>query len=497
LLRVRGIYATALTGLLDDFGFTFADLTEKVRGRVPSARIRGRGVVATVKDLEDRKGVVIIGDPEFVPQVAYAIAVSVPGSLTLYLEEGPYTTFLVRVIERLQDGLYAVELPGARRALLSSKRQLKEGELTAGHVVRPSEENPLLAQGLALTGTYVRLIEGGRHSVSEHFKDAALAAEMLALVQMTAPEGWGVRIRSAAQNAPVLEVISEIKELSERAASLRRTMREMSSPALLARGESIAFVHFPPDAAARLDSIRSRYSATAPLHHLIKSTGVKQLSDHVDEVELEGTAGLPEMAKLYAELFRKVLEGGRVRLVHKKLPSGEFSWQADASLAPRGVILLSRTVRSEGVYDGLEIPKTPGDRILSFTWPLARVIAHFYFSREEEVKGVYVNVNTPLEVACGEYLFLRYIDLAIDVVRAGDGTRIVDREKFESLVNRGVLLKRDSERYLCLVEKVVEALSSFEAPVEVAARLLEVQDECFAGEPVERYKREVLRFFTR
>jgi len=495
LLRVRGIYATALTGLLDDFGYTFADLTEKVRERVPCVRVQGR-VAVTVKDLEDRKGVVVVGDPALVPRVAYAIAVAVPGSMTVYLEEGPYTTFLVRVVERLQEGLYVVELPGARRALLSSKKQLKEGELTAGHVVRPDEENPLLAHGIALTGTYVRLVEGSRHGVSEHFRDAALAAEMLAMAQITAPEGWGVRIRSAAQSATLLEVASEIKELSQRAETLRRVAREMSSPALLAQGESIAFVHFSSDAAARLDSIRNRYSATAPLHHLLKSTGVKLLSDYVDKVELEGTATLPEMAKLYAELFRKVLESGRARLEHKKLPAGGFSWQADASLAPRGIILLSRVVRSEGVYDGLEVPKTPGDRILSFTWPLARVIAHFYFSREEEVKGVYVNVNTPLEVVYGEHPFLRYIDLVVDVVRVGSDIRVVDREKFEYLVSRGVLLRRDAEGYLCLVKKVVDVLSSVEAPIEAAGGLLEAQDECFAEEPVEEYKNEVLRLLA-
>uniref|UniRef100_A0A7C4FF82 DUF402 domain-containing protein n=1 Tax=Thermofilum pendens TaxID=2269 RepID=A0A7C4FF82_THEPE len=491
MLRIRGIYATALTGLLDDFGYMFTDLTEKVRERVPSARVRGRGVAVTVKDLEDKKGVVVVGDPELVPHVAYAIAAAVPGSMTVYLEAGPYTTFLVRIIERLQEGLYVVKLPGAARALLSSRHPLKEGELTAGYVVRPGEENPLLAQGIALTGTYVRLIEGGRHGVSEHFKDTALAAEMLTLAQMTAPEGWGVRIRSAAQNATLLEVASEIRELSERAETLRKVARERNGPALLAQGESIAFIHFSPDAAARLDSIRNRYSVTAPLHHLLKSTGVKQLSDYVDRVELEGSATFSEMAKLYAGLFRKILESGRVRLVHKKLPSGEFSWQADACLAPKGVILLSRSVRSEGVYDGLGIHKIPGDKILSFTWPLARVVAHFYFSKEGEAKGVYVNVNTPLEVAGADAL--KYIDLAIDVVKIGGEIRIIDKEKFETLVSRGILLGRDAKEYTCLVEKIVDALSGFDAPIEVATRLLEAQDTCFAGEPLEEYKYEILR----
>jgi len=494
LLRVRGIYATALTGLLDEFGYIFADLTERVRERVPSARVWRRGVAVTVKDLEDRKGVVVVGDPELVPQVAYAIAAAAPGSLVVYLEEGPYTTFLVRVRERVQDGLYAVELPGARRALLTSRRQLREGELVPGHVVRPDEENPLLAQGIALTGTYTRLVEGGRHSVSEHFRDVSLAAEMLVMAQMAAPEGWGVRIRSAAQNAPLLEVMTEIKELSERAISLRKVAEGLENPVLLAQGESIAFVHLPPDAAVRLDSIRRRYSATAPLHHLIKSSGVKQLSNHVDRVELEGTAALSEMAKLYAGLFKMVLRSGRVRLVHRKLPSGEFSWLADASITPQGFILLSRTVRSEGVYDGLDVPKTPGDRILSFTWPLARAIAHFYFSREEEIKGVYVNVNTPLEVASVGCPLLKYIDLAVDVVKTGDEVRVVDREKFELLVSKGILLERDAKNYICLVERITGALSSFEAPVEVATRLLESQDDCFAGEPLEEYKNEVLRF---
>ena len=492
MIRVRGIYSTALAGLLDEFGYPFSDITEKIRERVSHARLVGGAAAVTVKDLEDRKGVVVVGDGEAVKLVAYSIAAALTDVLVSYIPMGPYTSVVARVIERSSGSTYVVELPGGGKGLLEARRELREGDLIRAHIVRPDPEKPLLREGLAVVGSYARLIEYAVHGVSEHIRDYERAAELLSMAQMVVPEGWGVRFRSSAGTAQLMNVIEELRSLVERAKSLRDTSTEVSAPTLLASGEAIAFLLFSPATALRLDSVRDRYFRTAPFHHLLKSLGDKRLSDFVDKVEAEGSWNREVLLDVLAEQLKRNLVKGQVVLIHRK-PRGEgYSWFADASVSADGFLLLSRSVKSEGVYDGLGVSKEPGDRILSVCWPFSRVIAHFYFGGGGRLKGVYVNVNSPLDFALAPRPAFIYVDLHLDVVRVGDEIRLIDEDKFRALVEEGVLLRRDAALYECLAMGVSKALRESDEPLELAQQLLNVQSKCFERDPIESFKLAVM-----
>lgn len=485
MLRVRGIYSTSLVGLLDELGFTFSDITEKIKERIKHARSSEEPVVVTVKDLEDRKGIVVIGDHELVHLVSYNLAAVIPESFVVYLEAGPYTSMAVRVLEKVSEGLYRVELPSGRNGLLRTRRPLDTGVITTAHVVRPDPTEPLLSEGLALVGRYVRLVEQEKHSVSEHIRDPEKAAELLSLAQILVPESWGVKFRSSASKAPLVEVMSEVKQLAERGAELKRKTSRLEEPSHLAQGEAIAFVHFSPAASLVLDRARSRYSTTIPLHHLLKSTGSQNVSDRVDELEAKGGCDENTSLMLYVELLDRMLRTGTVALTHRKLRGKHYTWTATATLSAEGFLLLSRTVRAEGIYDGIGIPKNTGDSILSVTWPLARTIAHFYFNSEGKLKGVYVNINTPLDFVLEPRPTLTYIDLQVDTVRVDGEVRVIDENEFQQLVSEGVILNRDALRYGCLAREAADILAKTVVPTEVAWALLEAQGKCFKGERIE------------
>ncbi|MEM0257382.1 MAG: DUF402 domain-containing protein [Thermofilum sp.] len=485
MLRVRGIYSTSLVGLLDELGFTFSDITEKVKERIGHARSSKEPVAVTVKDLEDHKGIVVVGDSETVRLVAYGLAAVIPESFVVYVESGPYTSMAVRVLERVGEGLYRVELPSGKKGLLRTRRPVDAGMITVAYVVRPDPAEPFLSEGLAVVGRYARLVEQEKHSVSEHIWDQGRAAELLSLAQMLVPEGWGVKFRSSAGKAPLVEVMSEVKHLIERVAELKRKASKLEEPSHLASGEAIAFVHFSPTASVVLDRVRSRYFTTIPLHHLLKSTGSREVSERVDKLEAEGGCDKNTSFMLYADQLNRVLQAGTVTLVHRKLLGKHHTWVASATVSAEGFLLLSRSVRTEGVYDGVGIPKNVGDSILSVTWPLSRTVAHFYFDSKGKHKGAYININTPLDFFVEPRPTLTYIDLQVDVVRVNDKVRVIDEDEFQMLVSEGVIFERDASRYRCLARESANILARTTEPTDVAWALLEAQGKCFKGESVE------------
>ena len=115
------------------------------------------------------------------------------------------------------------------------------------------------------------------------------------------------------------------------------------------------------------------------------------------------------------------------------------------------MLTLKRSVRSPGVYDGLEIRKEPGDTIETVVDTSKWTIIHRYYSQTGELKGVYVNINTPPEIVPSR---IRYLDLSVDVIkRPGEPPRIIDLEEFAEAVKNGTITARAACRAL---EAVVE-----------------------------------------
>jgi len=116
-------------------------------------------------------------------------------------------------------------------------------------------------------------------------------------------------------------------------------------------------------------------------------------------------------------------------------------------------IRFRRVFRRPGVYDGLKTPKDPDDYAITE----ARLDEwHFktqYFSRDGEIKGTYINLNTPIEL----YPYaIRYIDLEADVCVWPDGrVETLDVEKLEEALTKGLV----TEKLVAIVkEKVGEII---------------------------------------
>ncbi|MEZ0345059.1 MAG: DUF402 domain-containing protein [Infirmifilum sp.] len=459
MIRLRGIYATALAGLLTDAGYAFSDLSNKIQARIPYARVSGSGAKVTIKDLEHQKGIVIVGESSSVLHV-YSLIASVVGSeCSIVIKDGPYTSYRARVAERFREG-YLVDLPGGRRGFMRSSKTHSIGDAVNAHVIRPDIFSPVLEEGVAISGDYVRVIEGAKHSVSEHIRDPELILELLSLASNYAPEGWGVRFRSSIRSAGVLSALEEMKKLLGEAVSIKRRAERVSEPAVLMEGESIAFVYFSPTLFARLDELRRKNHPTVPGHHLIKSLGNESLSAEVDAIEEGVEGGAKDLTELYVNKLQELLSRGVVRVFHEKPFGRGYSWSASVTEGINGFLRLERKIETEGVYDGLNVPKMPGDRIVSLTFPLSRFIVHLYFTSSYSLKGVYVNLNTPLDFTLSKP-GLWYLDVALDVVwvPGEGGARTVDHAEFEILSASGLYPNRRLELYREAQRELVSVLS--------------------------------------
>ncbi|UNQ72575.1 DUF402 domain-containing protein [Infirmifilum sp. NZ] len=480
MIRLRGIYSTALAGLLDNAGYTFSDVTEQIKSRIPWLRFSRNGTLVTVKDMEHHKGLIVVGEHGLAMQVYSLIKAYFRGALAVVIEHGPFTLYRVRVIEQAGGG-YLVELPYGVRGFLRSRRGHRTGDLVTAHVVKPSPSSPLLEEGVAVSGRYVRVIEGSHHSLSEHIRDPELALELLSLASRTAPEGWGVRFRSAAKDAGVLAVAEELERLVEEARRLKAAVEEIQEPRLVREGEAIAFVYFEPEDTFAADSLRNAVLRTARGHHIVKSLGDEALSRAIDEVEARGSS--EDAFVLYLESLLSLISRGQVKVVHEKPASRGFTWYAAVRVRGDGFLQLERRIQSEGFYDGLGVKKETGDLVVTLTFPFSRFLVHQYFSASEKLKGIYVNLNTPLDATLSPPS-LWYLDVHVDVVWTPEsGARgVVDLEVFEELRRLDRFPNARLEMYRVAAERLARILSEgSERLLSSPALLLDVQREIWGG----------------
>ncbi|MFQ6090644.1 MAG: DUF402 domain-containing protein, partial [Candidatus Bipolaricaulia bacterium] len=239
----------------------------------------------------------------------------------------------------------------------------------------------------------------------------------------------------------------DIARLAQRAAKLAERAEALDPPALLLEGEAAAQIEFPGGSKARLDELRGEVLPTAAGHHRAKASGreeeiealerlVQRLSGSKEKGQIAGPSPLDPLrpgatlAIEHVKLDGRVLRLGRAVIGHL--------------IPEEGTIELEREIKTEGEYDGLGLPKEPGDRaVTEFVegrwWYRTR-----YYSPAGELKGEYYNINTPIEIYPDR---IRYVDLEIDVVRLPDGDpRLIDEERLKEAVQKGWVTERLAER---------------------------------------------------
>jgi len=458
-VRVRGIYATALSWLLSRHGFLLSDVSEVLRRRLPQPPAE-RAPDATVKAVDDDPDhVLVIGYPWEAGEAVYnTILEATRYNIARRGRLGLYT-----VVDAVSEGGCWARGPMDTRIRVDARECPPPGERIRLTIVREALEkgrDPVGRPEVRVVGHYVIVtVPGEGVSYSEHIRDDDTKLELLlALPGRVDTKRAHVRFRSSSKLARPEAVAAEAEELYKQALSLLE--EKPGDPRIVRRGEFIGVIGLPRPAKEVLDQYRREVVPTLAGHHSLKSFGEKE-SLLVDCAEETG-AGEEHGRRIEYYLARKSLNR-RIRIQHSK-PDGErillgpFTVKS-AAQGPRGVeLVLERVFTRPGVLDGLQVEKKPGDRAVTRLSTGTWYLIHEYTSQEGSLLGVYGNVNTPPEIGSGR---IKYFDLYIDVVKKpGEKARIIDREELDEAYKAGILSQELYEKALETAEYLARYLDA-------------------------------------
>jgi len=222
-------------------------------------------------------------------------------------------------------------------------------------------------------------------------------------------------------------------------------------------------IEFPGLSKRKLDEIRAMVIPTVTGHHYYKACGgsFSMMVDIAERMLMEGCPRDEVEALLNESVssrFPKV--GSTLGLEHVKL-NGQLYDLGPARMVRfdrenRRIVLLRRIFR-EGVYDGLEIRKDPGDFAVTEVIIGDLSLRTRYFSRDQEYKGTYININTPVELYPTK---IRYVDLEVDICVWSNGEiKKIDEEKLEEAAATGLISEKLVEISNKEIEKILDSIS--------------------------------------
>jgi Ribonuclease G/E len=459
-VRVRGIYATALTHVLLAAGHDVVQASPPIRRRF-DAEFDDADHDVTVETTDDRQGVGVAGAPDEVATLVDELRVATD-TLAWRSPTPRGAVCDARVVETLGGG--AVCDLGESEGYLpydAADTHVQEGDDLR---VQVRADRPPWDGGRAELGTTLEATGGlatlvaGKSGVTVDTRDGAAGRElagMTDLLGVDVPEGWGIRWRHAATDADMETLRAALDEAVDRAADLESVRDEpVGEPGRCAEPAATSWVWFGRESRFALDDHRRAVATTMPGHHRIKA-GSEAASAGVDFAEALCTPEGEFPFGVVTQQFGPV-EGDTVSLGHGK-PDGRLITLGRGEVVEHGAdgtLAVRREMGGSGTYDALGVNQDRGDVALTKFREGRWWYPTVYRSRDGALKGTYVNVCTPVE--CFPDV-VRYVDLHVDVVKHADGTvERVDDDELDAAVEAGEL----SEELATKARSVASSLES-------------------------------------
>lgn len=454
--RVRGIYSTALTQLLLDNDFEIVQPSAKIKERF-RLEAKQEPPDLVVYDRRSRQGVYARGKAE--PLNAFCSV------LRSRLEDvvirkwaftiGGIYKGLMRQIDSATNTALVDIGPATGRLSTEDVADLKSKQIVVQAKTGLGSRRPLLTTNITIPGEYAVLTSQHLVKVSRRLLDFEERSRLLQLGERLAPSNWGILWRRIAANQTEETLKNEVSNLVEKGENIFKKAEQVEAPALLWEGSHLVNVEFPTLSKAELDRIRRAVTPTLEKHHFYKACGGK-VSSRLEMAErlLEKGSAYEEGEELFKQTVQKEypLIGSHMEIEHVKLDGrvfhlGKALVQNIAYNDSAVSIRFQRNFVKKGLYNGLKIPKEPDDYAITEVqigeW-------HFktqYFSKHGQLKGTYVNLNTPVELYPHG---IRYVDLEIDVCMWPNGkVETLDEEKLEKAAEEGLV----SEKLVAIAKK--------------------------------------------
>ena len=447
-VRIRGIYTTALTKLFLDNNFEIVQPSEEIRARFELEE-KNYSPHIDVNDLPNRQGIIVESLPKYTKSVIKLLQENFDDAIFRY-EPVQNSAIYKAVIYRPSPwgGLILKLTPNLEGVLPQNELEYQKfsiGDPIIVEVKDPKGEHglPTVSTKISVPGEFAVLIPEETVKVSHKIKGQT-RSKLIELGHVIRPDGWGIIWRTSAMYADLEILKEEIDRLVEEAKKLMEISKTAPALTKVREGLDIFEVEFPANSKKKLDKIRSKVFPTVDGHHSYKSSpnNFTELVDFSEKIlsKYFDISRISEALREYVKKYSLPREGELVKIHHRKINGREII------LGPARLIKIVeengfpefrmfRRFKPGGFYDGIEAQKEVGD----FGITLARIgddkLITVYYDLEKKLKGVYLNLNTPIEMYGRE---IRYIDLEIDVVINVNGeVKILDSKRLENYYRNG------------------------------------------------------------
>ncbi|MCX8162792.1 MAG: DUF402 domain-containing protein [Candidatus Bathyarchaeota archaeon] len=438
-VKVRGIYATALTKLLLDVGFTIVDPSLEVKRRLNlEDSLYEEPDVYVTQDDRDPSRIIVEGASEACKALIDILRREVPCIAVFESKFNPYSIYLATVVAGVDEGIL-VNIGGVYGLLVGASRTYSIGERILVQVQAPCWSGiPKLSDNIVLRGRFTKISQGFGVEFDPRIRSEEVKMDLARLVERIGLKGFKVYFSAYSTSRPITDIATDLSDILSKYLRISRELNEGNAPRIVEQGVKAFLVEFTGISKAKLDEIRSSTTPTVEGHHSFKCC--EDLGKIVDFSEYLIARGFDRKTLsdiLRGYVHRSIELGSRVDLIHAtltgrvlKLKPGMVKFFDGRSM------IVKRVFTGKGMYDGLNIPISSGDVCYTVIEDGSWFLRHIYLS-QDGLKGEYINVNTPPEILPGR---VRYLDLAVDVVKTSDGdVRIVDLEELERFLSEGVI----------------------------------------------------------
>ena len=460
--RIRGIYSQSLTQIMLQNHFEMVQPTPEVARRF-GLPIRSDIPDVDIWDRSDLQGIVAIAYESVLERLSNVLRRRLGWVITRTPRVAKSSIYRGIILGRDdRTGQTRVDL-GSISGLLPD-RGLKRGDsiMTQVRAHDYGRKAPVLSSSITIPGRAVVLLPEPVVRLSTKIKEQETRVSLTSLGRKIREhiDNWGILWRTSAAKLTEEELRDEVEDLLDVAQRVNSEYHTLNGAGLLFEGTSNADIEFPAEVKDALDKTRAKIRPTIDSHHFFKSAGYASL---VDLAEMLIDDRPEDKAYLKSKLEKVVYRDmpkvdDPINIEHVKLDGRNIILARGRVIeANNNEVVIRRQFRytsrklkiTQEFTDGADVPRDEGDYALSYIKPNSLTLITDYFSKDDILKGTYVNINTGVELYPGNGNTpgrVRYVDLEIDVVSPINGlTRIIDQHLLKRAVQRGFITEEMAE----------------------------------------------------
>ena len=472
-IRCRGIYSTALTKLLLDNNFKVTQSSKLLRERL-SLNLYNKNADLSIQDSWNKQGILCWGIQDAIDALINLLQENFLDVIIRKSISGKDAILKGKVIGINRLNHSSIVDCGSFRGILENK-VYPTGKylLVKVQFADIGKRKAILTSNITIPGIYTVLIQHNINKISKKIIDYNIREKLMNLANSIKPRNWGILWRTSA--AEIIQedeniLLEEIDRLIETSNVILKKYEELESSGIVLDGIPTINAEFPSITKSKLDGIRSKIEgiSTIPNHHFYKVLGenfsflINFVEDLIHRIPQSKDKIIQEFQNYFKQFFPN--QNDLVKIYHVKVDGRVFF------LSPGTVISFDKNnynlkMRREMVgkirsyYNGIGAIKEAGDYTILNCRLGDWIIMTEYFSKSNQSKGIYWNINTPIELYLNPFR-IQYVDLEIDIVKRENGEiQILDEEKLERVSKENYLSEKLKQ---CALDKAYNLKKTLE-----------------------------------